>query len=275
MLQIMKGFNGQSARNSHVGDLNRFLRNVLVEVAAENYRQTMFEMMAVTSGGNMEGRFDLDPPLRANERVMSGLFATAISRVASRSRTEVRIDRSDREQSLAAIENKNEGDLSPGAKHGRVDFLAWYGGRVIAVELKMVGMNCESPAVTKQIRDRWAKVLDQAGTAQNYLRARQREDIKRYRAPISIALMVVVGRRNADRAKFTDLNKDLRKMQNACATKLAELTPKPVFRAIYTFPEEFRGVVPRPKGVSKPVDGRAVYTPFVLFIAKAAVNSRS
>lgn len=273
MLQIIKSFKGQSANNSDVGDLNRFLREVLVEVAGENYRQTMYEMMEVTSWGDQEGRFDLDPPLRANERVMSGLFATAISRVASRSRTEVRIDRPEREQSIDAMENEDEGDLAPGTNHGRVDFLAWYGSRVIGIELKMVGMNCESPVLTEQVKRRWDKAIGQARTAQDYLRARQREDAIRYGAPISLALMVIVGRRNTSRDNFPSLNSELESMQNESVEVLNGLAPKPEFQALYTFPEEFRGVVPRRKGVATPKDGRAIYTPFVSFIAKPAVNS--
>jgi hypothetical protein len=273
LLQIIKNFKGQSANNSDVGDLNRFLRDVLVEVAGENYRQTMYEMMEVTSWGDQEGRFDLDPPLRANERVMSGLFATAISRVASRSRSEVRIDRPERDQSIDAMENEDEGDALSGTNHGRVDFLAWYGNRVIGIELKMAGMNCESPVLTEQVKRRWNKAVDQARTAQDYLRARQKDDATRYAAPISLALMVIVGRRSTGRSNFPTLNNELVSMQNASADALTGLAPKPEFQALYTFPEEFRGVVPRRKGVAAPMEGKAIYTPFVSFIAKSAVNS--
>lgn len=51
------------------------------------------------------------------------------------------------------------------------------------------------------------------------------------------------------------------------------LKPQPAFQAIYKFPEEFRGLVPRRKGMEAPKSGRAMYTPFVSFIAKPAVNS--
>jgi hypothetical protein len=273
VLQIIKNFKGQSANNSEAGDLNRFLRDVLVEVAGENYRQTMYEMMAVTSWEDKEGRFDLDPPLRANERVMSGLFATAISRVASRSRSEVRIDRPEREQSIDAMENEDGEDATHGMNHGRVDFLAWYGSRIIGIELKMAGMNCESPILTEQVKRRWSKAFEQARTAQDYLRARQKEDDLRYAAPISLALMVIVGRRSANRDNFPSLNNELEGMANASVEALAGLAPKPAFQAIYTFPEEFRGVLPRRRGVASPMNGKAIYTPFVSFIAKAAVNS--
>lgn len=271
MLQIIKNFKSQSANNSDVGDLNRFLRDVLVEVAGENYRQTMHEMMEVTSWGNQEGQFDLDPPLRANERVMSGLFATAISRVASRSRTEVRIDRPERDQNIDAIEN--EGEALSGTNHGRVDFLAWFGRRVVAIELKMAGMNCETPVLTEQVKRRWKKAVEQSRTAQDYLRARQKDDTTRYAAPISLALMVIVGRRSTGRNNFISLNSELISMQNAATEALTGLAPKPEFQALYTFPEEFRGVVPRRKGVAAPLEGKAIYTPFVSFIAKTAVNS--
>jgi len=80
--------------------------------------------------------------------------------------------------------------------------------------------------------------------------------------------MVIVGRRSTSRDNFPSLINELEIMQNASVEALACLAPKPEFEAIYTFPEEFRGVVPRRKGVAAPMDGRAIYTPFVSFMRK-------
>ncbi len=42
MLQVIERFGGVAAQDTTAGDLNAFLQEVLVEVATENYRQTMY-----------------------------------------------------------------------------------------------------------------------------------------------------------------------------------------------------------------------------------------
>lgn len=273
MLRIIRSFSGKAASDAKVGDLNGFLRDVLIEVAGENYRQMMYEAMALASEHRQDLHLDLDPPLRANERVMSGLFATAISRVALRSRTEVRIDRPERDLNVSALTNDVAGEETPTTKSGRVDYLAWYGNRVIGIELKMAGINCEVPVITKNIERRWAKAVDQARTVQASLRVRQKEDSKRYSKPVSLALMVVVGRRSISVDEFKFVNDGILKMEEAVAKKLADLDPRPTFLATYTFPKEFRALVPRRRGKEAPQTGRVIYTPFVAFIAMPSVNT--
>ncbi len=273
MLRVIKPFSGKTASNSDVGDLNDFLRDVLVEVAGENYRQTMYEAMALASPDGRRIQYDLDPPLRANERIMSGLFATAISRVALRSRTEARIDRPERDTNLDALEHDLQGNGTLMTRGGRVDYLAWYGSRVIGVELKMASMNCETPKVTRSIEKRWDTAVDQARTVQTCLRARQKEDGHRYPNPISVALMVIVGRRSINMKDFDVVNRDIGGMEDTTLEMLASLTPRPAFVATYTFPEEFRALAPRRKGKEAPKQGRAIYTPFISFIAKPVVNA--
>lgn len=275
MLQVIQRFEGVAARNAAAGDLNSFLQEVLVEVATENYRQTMFEAMALSSAEQVQ--YDLDPPLRANERVMSGLFATAIARSALRSQSEVRIDRQEREVNTNALEHDLEGDGSSTVKNGRVDYLAWYGSRVIGVELKMAGINCETPMITQAIKRRWTSAVNQAKTVQTCLRARQQEQPSRYPSPISIALMVLVGRRSVDMEQLDDLNEDgwVESMRDHTLKVLLGLTPSPTFKAMYTFPREFRALAPRRRGQAAPKDGRVMFTPFVAFIAKPSVNSGS
>jgi len=271
MLREIKSFKGKSASDKDAGDINDFLRSVLVEVAAENYRQSMYEAMALAS--DSEDKYDLDPPLRANERVMSGLFATAISRVALRSRTEVRIDRPERDSTVDALEGDGGEESGSRTKNGRVDFLAWYGNRVIGIELKMANMNCESPQMGSIAR-RWKTAVDQAKDVQTCLRSRQQEDSRRYPAPASIALMVIVGKRNISTKSIDDMvNKDTAEMEERSQKALAALDPRPTFMASYTFPSEFRAISLRRNGREASVDGRAMYTPFVWFIAKPAVKS--
>ncbi|ANH72323.1 hypothetical protein ACS15_2220 [Ralstonia insidiosa] len=219
MLRTIKTFAGKTASNSEAGDLNRFLCDVLVEVAAENYRQTMYELMALTTKGDAGRQFDLAPPLRANERVMSGLFATAILKALLRSRTEVRIDRLEQALTLDALNEADapsEGsEVSPSMKHGHVDYLAWYGSRVIGIELKMAGMNCERPAPTRPIIRGWRKAVEQANTVQSCLRDRQKEDRARYPNPVSLALMVLVGRRNAGIESIDEMNHSIDDMEQS------------------------------------------------------------
>lgn len=273
MLRVVQTFTGKTASNSDAGDLNDFLRDVLVEVAGENYRQTMYEAMTLTTANKSAIKYDLDPPLRANERVMSGLFATAISKVALRSRTEARIDRPERDESYAALKDQLEDKGASKTRNGRVDYLAWHASRVIGIELKMASMNCKKPTVRAFIEKKWNSVVNQSKSVQNCLRARNKDDKGRYPNPISLALMVVVGRRSINRNNFEKENNGIQAMEDDALNVLASLDPKPTFRAIYTFPTEFRALSPRRKGKEDPGNEQIMYTPFVLFIAKHAVNS--
>ncbi len=272
MLKIINSFQGKNANDTNAGDLNGFLRAVLVEVAGENYRQTMYEAMALASADGVGRQYDLDPPLRGNERVLSGLFATAISRVALRSRTEVRVDRSERDDDSSGKEET--ADDEPATTAGRVDYLAWYANRVIGIELKMATMNCQAPKLTAMTQARWESAVLQAKSVQNCLKSREQEDRHRYQNPISLALMVIVGRR-AIRAIGTpdtkDLGNHLDDRRKEFEATLLSLEPRPTFLATYTFPEEFRFVVRKRKGRVAPSDDTSIYTPFVSFIAKPAI----
>lgn len=272
MLRISKRFAGKTVNQGDLGDVNGFLRNVLVEVAAENYRQLMYEVMALSAGDDSAQQLDLDPPLRANERVMSGLFSNAIAKVASRSRPEARIDRPESDYTIAALGSDNE-DGGKSATAGRVDFLAWYGNRVIGIELKMASMNCETPRLTEVVKDRWGSAVEQSKTVQSWLRTRQKEDEGRYPSPVSLALMVVVGRRNTALDGVALLNDGVKSSEVAFNEVLTGLRPRPTFHATYLFPEEFRCLALRRNGKAAPEEGRAMYTPFVSFIARPFVKS--
>jgi hypothetical protein len=275
MLEIVKSFQGRTASNAEAGDLNEFLRDVLVEAAGENYRQTMYEAMALAKKDRKKQTLELDPPLRANERVMSGLFATAISRSSLRSRSEVRIDRRELDLTADALDPDDDVEVSPVANHGRVDYLAWYGSRVVGIELKMSSINCQKPALSRQIIERWERVSTQAQTAQDYLRARQREDKARYPSPVSLSLMVVVGRRAVKLENIGTLNKLVPTMRDHAIQTLSQLENRPGFVASYTFPEEFRVLVRRRSGVALASGDSAIFTPFVIFLAKPAVNAKT
>ncbi|AXW61547.1 hypothetical protein CJO94_05840 [Ralstonia solanacearum] len=128
--------------------------------------------------------------------------------------------------------------------------------------------------LTDQIVRRWVKAVEQAQTAQDCLRVRQREDKVRYPNPISLALMVVVGRRSMSAKNIAGVtDKELQRMRDAATQTLNKLTPRPTFQAIYTFPSEFRALVSQRRGVEVRTSEQTIYTPFVAFIAKPAVNS--
>lgn len=279
MLRIASTFCGKKARDGDAGDSNQFLQSVLVEVAAENYRQLMYESIFLTKSGNSGEIRLLDPPLRANERILSGLFSNAIAKTAARSRPEARVDRDEIEETNDNLEGESsDGNTDePASRPGRVDFLAWYSQRTFAIELKVGSMNCETFQPTGAVEKRWRKVWEQAQLAQNWLRKRSSEDPNRYPDPISISLMVVIARRAASSERVKDLDDEVDDDDwENCSGKrfidaLSGLKPKPIFQALYTFPKEFRPLARRRRG--QPVEGsKVMYTPFVAFLARAAVN---
>jgi len=85
--------------------------------------------------------------------------------------------------------------------------------------------------------------------------------------------MTIIGRRSIGVDEFNTLNDNIEIMEASTLDVLSKLMPSPGFKAIYTFPVEFRALAPRQKGHGKPQDDRAIYTPFVLFIAKPAIKS--
>jgi hypothetical protein len=260
MLSLIKTAKVKSAS----GDVNTFLKRILIEVVAENYKQMLYENLA-----NTEGLSPLDPPIRANERIMSGLFGNAISVVADRSRPEARIDR-DETQANPEIE-------SPKSKAGRVDYLAWYGKRTFAIELKMSYMDCTSSALRKKVKKPWTTLVKQTLDAQNCLLKRNEDDPARYPDPISIGLMVVVGKhalsKNITQADLDQkLDDHLQEFKSSLLNLSVidgqdeEIDPDtaPEFVATYIFPEDFRSQARRKKGVATNAE---VYIPFIAFVA--------
>lgn len=261
MLSIIKAAKVKSASE----DVNTFLKRVLIEVAAENYKQMLYEHIA-----NSDGLSPLDPPIRANERIMSGLFGNAISVVADRSRPEARIDRDE------TLDNPEIN--TPKSKAGRVDYLAWYGKRTFAIELKMSYMDCTSSELRKKVKKPWTTLVKQTHDAQKCLISRNKDDATRYPSPISIGLMVVVGKHAFSKnKKQVNLDSELRKHLSEFQTSLRSLTviderseeensnTSPQFVSTYIFPEEFRSQARRKNG--KPVDTEKVYIPFLAFVA--------
>lgn len=256
MLRIERAFGGKRVSDRNAADTNQFLESILVEVATENYRQLIHEAVFMNRVRAKPIDYLPDPPLRSNEEVLSGLFATAISRVASRSRTEVQIGRERLEKSTSP-----DGAQRP----GHVDHLAWYGERTYAIELKMAAMDFDSKKKTNDSQKKWESAIKQAKQAQVFLRKKQKEERLRYPNPISLALLVVVGRRDAGQST----EHDVEAYEKSFLGALSSFKPAPPYRAIYTFPEEFRRIAKKQNGLPS---GKPTYMPFVAFLAKAAVN---
>lgn len=272
MLRIHKNFTGTTTSNTSAGDANVFLRNILVEVVTENYKQMLYEWIFLNGPENVNlNQLHLDPPIRANERVMAGLFGSAITKISERSRPEVRIDRKDGDI-RAQDEEDSEVDgeaLKSSNIAGRIDYLAWYAKRTFAIELKMVSMNCDTCNLIDRVEKRWQTVIRQTGEAQSWLRICQKKDNLRYPNPVSLGVMVVVGHR-AINGRHEKLEENIESQREKFVESLKALTSKPQFIASYEFPKEFRVQARRKHGAP---NNEKRYVPFVAFIAKSVVNS--
>jgi hypothetical protein len=88
--------------------------------------------------------------------------------------------------------------------------------------------------------------------------------------------MVIIGRRSMARQdREDDHNSQIETMESDFMKAFTKLDPEPTFRALYTFPQEFRSLVPRKRGHADPSAGKAIYTPFVAFLAKSAIKGTS
>lgn len=277
MLKIHRTFRGKTAQDAEKGNANELLQRILIEVVTENYRQMMFEYQALEPEFKQDALTLLDPPLRANEKVISGLFSNAIARIAPRSRPEARIDRS---EILIASEMANkEDDFSDGnppkkIKHGRVDYLAWYSNRVFAIELKSAPMNCENPKATEAIKNRWRDVTQQTKGVQKHLKNLVSSDRSRYPSPISIGIMVIVGRRSINRKSESISAVSEDKFIQILVDELKGIQ-MPSFQATYTFPENINKLIPRKKGRPDPKNQRLIYTPYIAFLGYSSVSPGS
>ncbi len=262
MLVIHRQIRGKNAGNATAGDSNSFLQRIIIEVVTDNYRQMLAE--AVTDP--MDGcGLRLDPTLRANERGISGMFASAIGRVSSRYRAEARVDRP------GLLEEVGDVDSSA----GRVDYLAWYEHRIFGVELKAGSMSAENSEPTEGLQELWNKTVNQTQQVQNYLRSQSQEDKVHFPKPVSLALLVVIGRRKMAEDRVADLDAQIVTTRSNFINGLQKIgkSRRPQFTAVYTFPEQFRVFHPRRHGHADHDAGNTViYTPYVAFLARSYVK---
>lgn len=256
MLELYRTFKGKGAVDQYPLNKNRFLESVLVEVVTENYRQMVSETLIRAQEARRTGLLRLDPVLRAAESVGASVFQTAISRVASRSRSEVRVERGD--------------DAST---RGRVDYLAWYANHAIGLELKVARMalglaepspvdEAESPA---RIGNRWRNVVGQANSAAVTLGRLKEEDPKLYPRPFCLPLLVVVGQRRLKPDAIDTFEEHLDDYKQAFCERL----PKDAdYLALYTVPQEFRRTCVRRAGKADRDSESVLYVPFYAFLSK-------
>lgn len=190
MLKVDKEVSLKLATDPARGNVQTFLERLLVEVTAENYRYFLNELLLVKPMPDVTPESLCWPPLLANERQVSGLFATALSALCPVSRPEYSISRK---------RNSKDGDDEGEApRSGRVDFLATYGSRDIALELKRCPISSIGDAKEKLgLANKWSDVKTQSKEALTHMRA-ERES---YVAPVSIGLLVIRLSRKVTAAK--------------------------------------------------------------------------
>ncbi len=223
MLNVIKSLSSARAKNAEHGDVQTFIERLLMEVAANNYRYFLQERLALGKPGSEVFCW---PPLFANERQVSGLFAHALSSVCPVSRPEFGITRTTtRKDSLDSV----EGEMK--ASSGRVDFLATYGRREVALELKRVRVSTFAEKLDwKVLLARWNSVDRQAQQSLNHMR----ESRLHFPYAVAIGLLVIrVGR-------MVSMKADIGKSRALAAERFHTIGPelhkllKPDFLATYT-----------------------------------------
>jgi hypothetical protein len=168
-----------------------------------------------------------------------------------------------------------EDDEDGSASAGRVDYLAWYEHRIFGVELKAGSMSVEGEEPTEGLKRLWNQAVDQTQTVQNFLRSRNQEDKVHFPKPLSIALLVVIGRRRMAEGRVEQLDQNLHDLKTKFLNGLQKIgnPRRPQFVALYTFPDQFRVFHPRRYGHADHASGGTViYTPFVSFLARSYVK---
>lgn len=180
MLIALQDIQLKRATDHERGNVQQFLDRLLIEVVSENYRYFLAQHRAHGLPPEELPETLCWPPLLSSERQVSGLFATGLSRVCPISMPEHAITRTSRTRS------DSEGESSP--RKGRIDFLAFFGNRDIAIELKRCPISTLGDAREKTgLTQLWKTVESQSKEALIHMR-RPRAG---YDAPVSIGLMVV------------------------------------------------------------------------------------
>lgn len=179
MLTILRGVTLKRAIDAERGNVQAFLERLMIEVASENYRYFLSEHLAYRESIQQDANVYCWPPLFANERQVTGLFAIGLSRVCPVSIPEYPIRR-------AAVP-RDEEDAEAKVRGGRIDYLAYYANRHIALELKRCPISTIGNASeNKGLKHHWDTVSKQAQEALGHMREQ-----KDFDSPVSVGLLVI------------------------------------------------------------------------------------
>jgi hypothetical protein len=253
MLEVVQSLSSARAKNAEHGDMQTFLERLLLEVISLNYRYFVQERLA---WGKVGAERWCWPPLLANERQVSGLYAQALSQVCPVSRPELGITRSQSKDQL------DEGRATE--SNGRIDYFATYGRRSVGLELKRVAVSTFADKFSwGNLKRNWKKVDEQALQCLQYMRKTPAD----FPYAVGVGLLVVrVGRTIAQATSET--------ARVDAEARFGELTPamqkamKPDFLAVYRPPREMQVS----DGWGKNQDKSAVF-PGVLFAASVHVRA--
>lgn len=160
MLEVVKGLSSSRAKNAEHGDMQTFLERLLLEVVSLNYRYFVQERLAWGEAGAERWCW---PPLLANERQVSGLYAQALSQVCPVSRPELGITRSQSKDQLDRASSQES--------NGRIDYFATYGRRSVGLELKRVAISTLADKFAwSNLKRYWKDVDEQALQCLHYMR---------------------------------------------------------------------------------------------------------
>lgn len=162
MIDVLRSLHLPRAQDAKHGDIQNLLERLVIEVVSANYRYFLHERLMWAQAEAMPERYCW-PPLLANERQVSGLFAHALSSVCPVSRPELgitRAEKKDREDAQAGTRDPN----------GRIDYYAAYGRRAVAVELKRCTLATSSKSERKVVHAHWRGVGGQAQSALDHMR---------------------------------------------------------------------------------------------------------
>lgn len=225
MLKVVHQVSLRRATNPEHGNVQTFLEQLLVEVISGNYRYFLNEHLTNSIPEIDEPEAYCWPPLLANERQVSGLFANALASVCPVSRPEFAILRPG-ESGHGGVESS-----------GRVDFFATYGRRSLALELKQIPISSLGEAGGKRVMNaRWNTLVKQSGQALAYLR----KDPRRYPHPVSVGLLVIRVSRKVARRKTADEVRSAASDQMDAILQSVKSSIKPDFLAHYVPPLEMQ-----------------------------------
>jgi hypothetical protein len=214
MLITLRDIQLKRATDHERGNVQQFLDRLLVEVVSENYRYFLAQHLAQGLPPEDLPEAYCWPPLLSNERQVSGLFAIGLSRVCPISIPEHSITRASR--------SLTDNDAGSAKRKGRIDFLAYFSNRNIAIELKRCPISTLGEAREKTgLTNLWKTVESQSKEALVHMRSLR----DGYDSPVSIGLMVVrVSRKVTARRELTQELSNAAKLLPEVAESVAKLT---------------------------------------------------